>query len=233
MWASLRCEPDLIAQHQQLTSLMLSGLNRSESLQFPNLVERGGCIFMLDLHIYIWFNLCFISLLRLDSSQFANSKTVTAGREQQREREHLRIQLAAFSHRTEKKSTVLTVYLITQQRDSPSSLPALQLPTQLFSSRLPSLTMHGLASPSSAPPLFFSPFIGSWSILTKPLTHTCKSAHTCLHCTRVHLSVSICLRCKCDTVKARPHQQKVLKPISVMSSLGTSTREAVRLPVIV
>lgn len=83
--------------------------------------------------------------------------------------EHLHIQLTASSKREhipaarEKKSTVLTLYLITQQCDSPSSLSSLQLPAQLFSSRLPSLTMHGLTPPFLTPPLFCSLLLSSFS----------------------------------------------------------------------
>lgn len=103
-----------------------------------------------------------------------------------------------------------------------SSRSALQLPTQLFSSRLPSLTMHGLAPPSFLPslPLTSVPLLslplptGSCCSCNSELNHIrARTAHTC---TRSHFVRS---RCKCNA-KECPDQQKVPKPITVMSSFG-------------
>lgn len=58
-----------------------------------------------------------------------------------------------------------------------SSLSRLQLPTQLFSSRLPSLTMPGLT------PLFsLRWFFAALQLLAKLLTHTNTYVPHCLHC---------------------------------------------------
>lgn len=74
-----------------------------------------------------------------------------------------------------------------------SSLSRLQLPTQLFSSRLPSLTMHGLT------PLFsslLSPLVSA-ELLAKLLTHTNTYVPHRLHC--------IALRCTHTHIHTHMH----------------------------